>query len=260
VQTPQLLVCERDRKTAPLLSLLRETALVRGWWLREVQELDACLRLLAEADPGVVVLEVGGRLAQEFALIDRVKATRPEAAIVVVGESDNVTLANLAWELGADYVLFPPLPLELLPEVVVGLMRRVMSPTRRPAVTGCRRLDVTRCTGCAIASLFAPRNVLKCAARSRGCRDRTTASAARCASGLPPIRCEWYRPLQQTSPKRGGLFPRLRWAGCRSFNSAATLAVATDSACRTTGGSPRQPDDAALPSRSASGRRERPRP
>lgn len=123
MRTPQLLVCERERETAPLLALLRESALAQGWWLREVQDLDACLRLLGEADPGVLVLEVGRRLADELTLVDRVKASCPAAAVVVVGDAVNVAVSNLAWELGADYVLFPPLPLELLPDVVIGLMR-----------------------------------------------------------------------------------------------------------------------------------------
>jgi DNA-binding response OmpR family regulator len=107
-----------------LLTLLRETALAHGWWLREVQDPDACLRLLGDADPCVLVLEVGRRLPREFALLDRIKACCPGVAVVVVGETDNVAVSNLAWDLGADYVLFPPLPMELLPDVVKGLMRR----------------------------------------------------------------------------------------------------------------------------------------
>ena len=34
----------------------------------------------------------------------------------------HAALAGLAWDLGADYVLFPPQPRELLPEIVAGLL------------------------------------------------------------------------------------------------------------------------------------------
>lgn len=125
MRTPQLLVCERDRKATPLTALLRETALVRGWWLREVQDDDACLRLLQEADPAVLVLEVGRNLTHEFALLERVQRMCGSAAVVVVSNTENVALSNLAWDLGADYALFPPLPLELLPDIVAGLMQPV---------------------------------------------------------------------------------------------------------------------------------------
>jgi DNA-binding response OmpR family regulator len=129
VRTPQLLICERDREQGPLLALLRERALAQGWWLREVQDMEATLRLLRDADPGVLVLEVGRQVPKEFALVQRVKSTCPGAAVVVVGYVENVALSNLAWDLGADYVLFPPLPPELLPDVVAGLMRAGEAPS-----------------------------------------------------------------------------------------------------------------------------------
>lgn len=126
-----MLVCERDRENGPLVALLRSRALAHGWWLREVQDLDACLEILHGAEPAVLVLEVGPsdserhpkRLEREFDLIARVTTSCPGAAVVVVAGVENVALSNLAWDLGAAYVLFPPMPLELLPDVVVGLMR-----------------------------------------------------------------------------------------------------------------------------------------
>jgi hypothetical protein len=49
----------------------------------------------------------------------------PCAAVVIVGGIDNAdALAGLAWDVGADFALFPPLARDLLPGVVAGLMQR----------------------------------------------------------------------------------------------------------------------------------------
>jgi hypothetical protein len=45
----------------------------------------------------------------------------PDATTIVLSDRDNPTLVGLAWELGAWFVFTPPLPWELLPELLLGL-------------------------------------------------------------------------------------------------------------------------------------------
>jgi DNA-binding response OmpR family regulator len=119
VRLPQLLIYEGDGRLA---ALLRETAEARRWSLREPRQLAACLRLLRRGGPAVLVVRVGRNLEREMTLVERAHAFFPDVAIVVVGDRDQAPLAGLAWDLGADLVVFPPLPRDGLPEMVLGLM------------------------------------------------------------------------------------------------------------------------------------------
>ncbi len=115
----QVLVYEHDSR---LTGLLGERAAARNWWLREVRHAGACLRLLQGGGAGVLVLKVGRDLEREFVLLERVARRFPDTATVLVGDADNPTLAALAWDLGARYVLAPPQPREQLPDLVAALM------------------------------------------------------------------------------------------------------------------------------------------
>ncbi|MCI0457737.1 MAG: hypothetical protein L0Z62_12265 [Gemmataceae bacterium] len=118
---PQVLVYETD---GLLAGLLRRAEKSRAWSLREPRRLESCLRLLRRGGPSVLVLKLGRDLEQELALLERVHARFPETATVVVGDLDYPQLAGLAWDLGAAYVVFPPLPRTLLPELVAGLLEK----------------------------------------------------------------------------------------------------------------------------------------
>jgi hypothetical protein len=115
----QVIVCESDGRLA---ALLRETADTRGWWLRAVRRAARVPGLLRPGEPGVVVLRAGRDLEQEFAVLERISRQFPATASVVVGDADQPALAGLAWDLGARFVLFPPLAREQLPEIVTALM------------------------------------------------------------------------------------------------------------------------------------------
>jgi hypothetical protein len=119
VYHPQILVYESDGRLAALLRPLAEE---RKWALREPRQLAPCLRLLRRGGPGVLVLKAGRDLERELTLLERVAWSFPDTATVLVGDTDSALLAGLAWDLGADYVLFPPLPRERLPEIVAALM------------------------------------------------------------------------------------------------------------------------------------------
>src|SRR5919197_6161572 len=115
---PQLLVFEGDGRLAALLRPLAEQ---RRWPLREPRQLDPCLRLLARAGSGVLVIRAGRDLEREFTLLERVRWHFPAVRCVVVTDGDQPPLAGLAWDLGADCVLSPALAHNLLPDTVAGL-------------------------------------------------------------------------------------------------------------------------------------------
>jgi hypothetical protein len=117
----QVLIHESD---GVLAGQLRPLAEERCWLVREVRRGEELEELLPSG--GVLVLKVGRNLESEFALLERVSRLHPGTGVVVVGDGEHLhqrpRLAGLAWDLGASYVLFPPLPKALLGEVVAGLM------------------------------------------------------------------------------------------------------------------------------------------
>lgn len=118
---PQILVYERDGRLARLLS---ETAEANRWVLREPRQIDHCLQLLRDGGPSVLVLRVGSKVESELDLLERTHRLRPDAAVFVVGEVENDPLAELAWDLGANYVLFPPQSRDLLLEIVAHWIKK----------------------------------------------------------------------------------------------------------------------------------------
>jgi hypothetical protein len=115
----QVVVFETEGRLA---ELLRPTAQTHGWWLRELRHAPGCLEVLRRSGPGLLVLKVGSQLEAELTLLERVTWLCPDTVSVVVSDIDNAALTGLAWDLGAAFVLCPPLPREHLPELVTGLM------------------------------------------------------------------------------------------------------------------------------------------
>jgi hypothetical protein len=107
---------------ARLAALLGPAAEAGRWSVRKPRDAAECLEALAPGGPGVLVLRLGRDLEGELATLERVGRLFPDAAAVVVGEADQAALAGPAWDLGARFVLFPPLPRDLLPRVVAGLL------------------------------------------------------------------------------------------------------------------------------------------
>jgi hypothetical protein len=119
MQHPQLLVYQGDARITALLEPVAET---NRWWLRKPRDLTECLELLPGGGPSVLVIRVGRDLEGELVTLERVSRLFPNAAVVVVGEADQAALANPARDLGAAFVLFPPMSLDLLTGIVTGLM------------------------------------------------------------------------------------------------------------------------------------------
>ena len=115
MQQPQFLTYGVEGRTGERLA---ELATAHRLWLREVRQLSACRNLLRAGNPGILVLRLGRDLEGELSLLAEVGQLFPETATIVVGDTDNPPLAGLAWDLGAHYVLFPPTPIEVLPDVV----------------------------------------------------------------------------------------------------------------------------------------------
>jgi hypothetical protein len=119
MRTPQIVVCESERGIA---DLLRGTAEVWQWPLRELRDESAIVRALLQGGPSVLVLEVGGAVERDLSLLGRLTWLCPEAMTVVVNTVGGADLVGLAWDLGADYVLAPPQPRDAVLPVVLGLM------------------------------------------------------------------------------------------------------------------------------------------
>jgi DNA-binding NtrC family response regulator len=106
-----------------LAERLRELAQTKGFRLRETSQLSACANLLDSSSPSVLVVVLGRDLERELALLELAHASMPRTATIVIGEADHPVLAGLAWELGATFVLFPPMPVEWLGDLLENMLR-----------------------------------------------------------------------------------------------------------------------------------------
>jgi hypothetical protein len=115
----QVLIHESDGRLA---DGLRAPARAGGWHLREVRHLRVCLGLLPQGGASVLVLRVGRDLVGEMTLLHQVATLFPDTASVVICDSDHLAVAQLAWDLGARFVLPPSAVREELADVVDGLL------------------------------------------------------------------------------------------------------------------------------------------
>jgi DNA-binding response OmpR family regulator len=116
---PQLLIYETDGRLA---RLLEGTAGTHRWGLRQPRRWESCLRLLKQGGPAIVVIKLESDLERALTLLERTTEHFPDAASIVVIDSESAVLADVAWDLGACYVLQPFQPRDLLLDVVAGLM------------------------------------------------------------------------------------------------------------------------------------------
>jgi len=120
MRQPQIVVFERDGRLTVQLRPLAES---RRWPLREFRQFDACVQSLEAPGPAVLVIRLGRDVERELKLLMETGQRFPETRTVAVGDSEEATLlAAIAWDLSADFVLFPPLSRELLTDVVAGLL------------------------------------------------------------------------------------------------------------------------------------------
>ena|ERR1019366_5068426 len=107
-----------------LAQRLQELAQAQRCRLRETNQFAACRNLLQSSPPSVFVLRLGRDIERELALLEQVHACLPGTAIIVLGEADNPVLAGLVWELGATFALFPPMPVEVITDLIVSILTK----------------------------------------------------------------------------------------------------------------------------------------
>lgn len=119
MQHSQVLVFESDGKLA---DILRPLARTHGTWLRELRQPQSCLSVLGRAGSGLLVLKIGRDLERELALLQELAWSFPDCRIIVVGDVDHPSLADLAWDLGAAFVVLPPAGHDILLEIVAHML------------------------------------------------------------------------------------------------------------------------------------------
>lgn len=139
---PQLVILDSDGWLARQLA---DLAAESQWLVRDPKTPKAALALLRDPRPSVFVIRVEPNEgpADSFALIAEASRLHPDVAIVVVSDlklpdADRIAWTGLLFDLGARFVLFPPLAKPVLEDVASGLMasavKRSASPTRTEGV------------------------------------------------------------------------------------------------------------------------------
>ena len=122
---PHVVVYESD---GWLADQVRRLAGEHAWLVRESRHADACLALLADGRPAVLLLRLERELHDGLTLLSQVAERAPDCPVVLVsdvkmeGAEQRAQLAALAFDLGARYVLFPPLQQPVIEDLVAGLL------------------------------------------------------------------------------------------------------------------------------------------
>src|SRR5262245_38474075 len=125
MRLPQVVVYEAD---GSLAGQIRRLAEENAWLVRETRRPDACLELLSEVRPSVLLLKLERELQEGLMLLARAAERAPDCPVVLVsdvkmeGAEQRAQLSALAFDLGARYVLFPPLQQPVIEDLVSGLM------------------------------------------------------------------------------------------------------------------------------------------
>ena len=147
---PQVVVCAFDDWVA---DQIRELAAEHRWLLRDFRQLDAALGLVGGGRPTVLLVQADptSDRPDPLRLVATAHRRDPDTAIVVVsdaklGEDDRAGWTAAVLDLGARYVLFPPLTRPVIEDVVSGLMtavvRRVTGSEPVPPTPGARPIDL----------------------------------------------------------------------------------------------------------------------
>ncbi len=127
---PQVVVCAPDGWVA---DQLRELVAEHRWLLREVRQPSAALELVRDPRPTVLLVQADPASDRLDALQLVADAHRrfPDVACVVVSDAKLPEDERAAWtagvlDLGARFVLFPPLMRPVLEDLLSGLMGAVV--------------------------------------------------------------------------------------------------------------------------------------
>jgi hypothetical protein len=128
---PQVLILAFDDW---LLKQLTEFANEHKWLLKETRQFGACLNLLKEPRPTVLIAQIdphGDNTQAALQFLIELKR-HPSVATVVVSdvklsEDDRTAWTATVMDFGARYVLFPPLSRPVLEDLVGGLMGSLLT-------------------------------------------------------------------------------------------------------------------------------------
>lgn len=140
MRAPQVVVLEADGWIA---RHLKDIAAEGAWLVRGSRSGDAALQMASERRPCVLIVqaELGEDKPASLRLLAEARRACPDVPVVVasdvkLSEADRAAWTAALFDLGARYVLFPPLTQPVLEDVVSGLMaaavRRVVG-TSSPA-------------------------------------------------------------------------------------------------------------------------------
>jgi len=122
---PQVVVYESD---GWLADQVRRLAGENAWLVRESRRPDACLNMLEDSRPAVLLLRLERELLDGLTLLSQVTERAPDCPVILVsdvkmeGAEQRAQLSALAFDLVARYVLFPPLQQPVIEDLVAGLL------------------------------------------------------------------------------------------------------------------------------------------
>jgi DNA-binding response OmpR family regulator len=125
MRLPQVVIYESE---GSLAGQVRRLAGENSWLVRESRDADACVKLLTDSRPSILLLNLERDLHDGLSLLGRVAERAPDCPVIVVsdvkmeGAEQRAQLSALAFDLGARYVLFPPLQQPVIEDLVAGLM------------------------------------------------------------------------------------------------------------------------------------------
>lgn len=138
MRLPQIVILAFDDWLAKQLA---EFAAEHRWLVKEVRQTGAVLSLLREPRPTVLLAQLDPHADGIAAALDfliQVHRDYPSVATVVVSdvkinEEERIAWAGTAFDLGARYILFPPLTRPVLEDLVGGLMTALLDREGREA-------------------------------------------------------------------------------------------------------------------------------
>jgi chemotaxis response regulator CheB len=134
MRLPQIVIYESD---GWLAAQVGDLARENGWLVRESRHADACLNFLRECRPSVLLLKVEPKLIDEMTLLAALTEKVPECPVVVCSDAklesaeQRSHLAGLACDLGARFIMFPPLTRNVVEDVASGLMAATIARMKR---------------------------------------------------------------------------------------------------------------------------------
>jgi len=126
MRAPQIIILGFDDWLA---KQLRPVAVEHRWLLTDCRQLAAAKAAASERRPLLLLVQVDPHsdASPSLALLAELHRARPEIAIVVISDGklpddDRARWTAAAFDLGAVYVLFPPLTGPVLEDLIGGLM------------------------------------------------------------------------------------------------------------------------------------------